>query len=232
MRTIDAFNEFVEFLEGYELESALSQVALKKNIKKVFKKYYSIIVLSNHFHQSIPWKDKKKAEIFLSYFKEAVSDICQSLFLASQGLYKPAYLCLRSGVENIFRCIGLSQDQAVLSLTSVFELIDLVGDTDLVKKGVEAKKAFRSLRGEYSALCGFVHTTSSSHMAQTDLVGVFPQFIAGDAERIFSRISKVCQDVTILAILISPRNFYKLHHRLLDDVCNSLPATFKRSLSG
>lgn len=160
-----------------------------------------------------------------------MSDLCQASFLAVQGFYKPAYLVSRSGIENFFKCIGIAEGQAVLSLTSVFELISVVRGTPFLQTDAVAMKLFDSLKLEYKTLCEHVHTASVSKMAHTDVVGSFPRFDDQYATEVFAMLTRLSLAVTQLLILKHDRAFRTLHHNHYDLVCDALPAQFKRYIN-
>ncbi|WAX97307.1 hypothetical protein N7E70_010840 [Aminobacter sp. NyZ550] len=224
----NAYAELRKFVTNYRLLEIFEQNDLEKSFKKSFKRTFPILIIERAINQSPPWKDKIKNENFSIYLKEAISDILQSFLLATQGMYKPGHLSLRSGLENFVKCIGLSQDQNVLSLTSVYELMDVVKDTAFISKDTEARKLFQTLRAEYTSLCGHVHTSSSMYMALTTVVGVFPRYVPNEAQKLLEQITRVSSAITKILILLFPNTFKLLHYKHHDAICDVLPKSFKR----
>lgn len=225
-----ASQELVSFLEGYKLEEVLRDPQLNQRLSQSFKKYYPLLLLEGGIDRKPPWSNNQKTEVFRLYFRESISDICQSLLLTVQGFYKPAQLSLRSGLENWVRCIGLAQDQGVLSLTSVFELMDLVKATPIVTSSKMSKQYFDTIRSRYSILCGYVHTTNASHMALTTAAGSFPRYISRDACLTFDAIDEVCSRVTWTFCLVAGDTYRGMHHSHFDIVSDSLPPKLKAAL--
>lgn len=226
-----AYDELLKFLEGYKLEGVFAKNDLGSSFKKSFKKVYPVLILERAIEKSGPFKDKTKSAKFNLYLYEAISDLMQSLMIGVQGFYKPALLTLRSALENCVKCIGLFEDQNVLSITSVYDLMDVVKDTNFVSTNAEAKRAFRQIRGEYADLCGYVHTSSAAHMALTKFAGKFPRALPKDAQNLFGRISSFSTQVTKILILMFTKQFRALHHTHFDTVCDALPLSFKRQLN-
>lgn len=226
-----AENELVLFLENFGLANIMATPALRTRLEKSFKRYYPLLILEQGIERKSPWTNKSKAEQFHLYFREAISDICQSLVLAVCGLYKPAQLSLRSGLENWVRCMGLAEDQSVLALKSTYELIELVKATPAFQDDDFAKQYFSTLRGRYANLCNYVHTSSVAHMALTTAAGAFPRFIEAEADNTFSAIDEVCTRMTYLFCILANRTYRGLHHRHFDIVNDALPRKLKAHLN-
>lgn len=224
-----AFDELWAFIEAYQLGVFIPATPLKRLTQQSFKRFYALRLLEHQAQINPPW-DTAKSGAFCLHLQESLSDFCQAFIMAVQGFYKPAYLSLRSAVENFFRCIGLAQDQAVLGMSSVFELIEIVKETSLPKTDKMGKKYVDALHNEYKNLCGYVHTATAAHMALTTLAGSFPRFIAVDAVPCFASLGKVSERMLGILCLLLPATFRNLHHIHFDIVCDALPATAKRHI--
>ncbi|WP_154721150.1 hypothetical protein [Ciceribacter sp. T2.26MG-112.2] len=223
--------EFVDFLRKFDLGPISETPKLQSNIGKCFRYYYPLLLLEAHFPKKTPWKKKDKNEEFHLYFREAISDICQSIFLASSGFYKSSQLTLRSGLENWMRCLGLAEDQAVLALKSTYELLDLVGSVPAIKDNKIAKGYFNDLRSRYASLCGYVHTANASHMALVIAAGEYPRYVEKEADETFAAISEVCSKILYLFCIVAEKTYRGLHHRHFDLVSDALPKTLKKALN-
>lgn len=229
--TKDALQEFIDFIRDFDLKSTLKDQNLKKSVQKCFKYYYPLLILETQFENKSPWKNKEKNNNFHLYFREAISDICQSIFLACSGFYKASQLSLRSGLENWVRCLGLATDQAVLALKSTYELLDLVGSVPIIKDGKLAFGYYNTLRSRYGALCGYVHTTNASHMALVIAAGEYPRYLVKEADETFEAIAEVCSRMLYLFCIIAEKTYKGLHHRDFDLVSDALPRTLKKALN-
>lgn len=226
-----AGDELVLFLENFGLTEIMATPALRTRLEKSFKRYYPLLLLEQGIGHKPPWTKKEKVDQFHLYFREAISDVCQSLVLSVCGLYKPAQLSLRSGLENWVRCMGLAEDQSVLALKSTYELLDLVKATPAVKSNDLAKQYFSTLRARYATLCSYVHTSSAAHMALTTAAGAFPRFIEAEASNTFDAIDEVCTRVTYLFCIQAERTYRGLHHTHFDMVSDALPRKLKAHLN-
>jgi len=219
--------ELLNFLSEFNLAEILKHQQLKDRIVRTFRFYYPLLLLENELSVHPQWPQKSKVEQFQLYLREAISDICQAIVLTASGFYKPAQLTLRSGLENWLRCLGLAEDQVVLTLKSVFELIELVKSIPAISDNKFAKEYFSTLRNRYALLCGFVHTSNASHMALTTVAGAYPRYLKTEAAETFSAIDEVCSRMVYLFCIIAPKTFRGLHHSHFDIVSDALPKKLK-----
>jgi hypothetical protein len=229
-----ALAELISFLEAYSLGKTIaSNREFKTLLRSLYKRHHALLVWHTDLHAREVWEGNgEKDATFREYLGEATSDVCQSVLLFAQGLYKPAYLVLRSAIENFIRCIGIAGDQAVLSLSSVFELMAVVRDTRVVRQSTTLLAAFDKLRRVYGELCSYVHSSEHEYMSLTAYLGVYPRFNEQNA----SDFAKVCRDVIVsfcgaLTLLFSVR-FRELHHRDMDVIADILPRQVKSELYG
>lgn len=226
-----AFGELEDYLSSYSMKAVDSKPEMRAIARPAFKKFYPILLLNKYVSDVEIWNQRDKSTNFETYLREVVSDILQAFVLGSQGFYKPSYLILRSGLENFIRCIGISQDQSVLSLTSVFELIKVAKDTPFVNSNAHLKKAFAELQSEYVALCQHVHTATTSHMAHTSFVGVYPRFVKVDAVKLYESISRTSANILKILTWVLRAHLKKMHHMHYDTVCDALPKKFKQAIN-
>ncbi|MFD1694328.1 hypothetical protein [Roseibium aestuarii] len=230
-KTKTAELEYSQFLRSFNIGPLLDDARLQSHISKVFKHYYPLLILEANLSKKPSWKIKEKNEQFHVYFREAISDICQSIFLASTGLYKSSQLSLRSGLENWMRCLGLSQDQAVLALKSTYELLDLVSSVPAIKDDKIVYGYFNVLRSRYALLCGYVHTSNAAHMALVTASGEYPRYLEKEANETFGAISETCSRVLYLFCIVAEKTYRGLHHRDFDLVSDALPKSLKKALN-
>lgn len=223
--------EYLEFLKAFDISPVLEGEEIGRHVGKIFKHYYPLLILEANFSKKQTWRNREKNEQFHLYFRETISDICQSVFLASTGLYKASQLSLRSGVENWIRCLGIAENQAVLAIKSTFELIALVSSVPSIVNNRIASAYFNVLRSRYASLCGYVHTANAAHMALITASGEYPRYIEKEASETFGAISEVCSRVLYLFCIVAEKAYRGLHHRDFDLVSDALPRTLKRALN-
>src|SRR6266700_3800121 len=148
-----ATNELIQYLISYNLVKLLDNPKLKSGVRSGYRRYHGLLIWHANLAQGAIWKgEENKEKNFRLYLEECTSDLCQSMFLSFQGLYKPGYLLMRSAVENTFRLVGIYDDQNVLSLMSVYELIAVVKTTNAIKSSPNATKQLGRLISAYAEL--------------------------------------------------------------------------------
>ena len=225
--------ELEEYLENYRFDRVKNRVKRKNFHKSFYKRYHALLILLSDIKSRKPsnFKDHAQYLKFLTYFKECVSDVCQANFLWNQGLYKPSYLVLRSGIENFFKCIGIYESQEILDLKSVFEIIHVIQETKIIKKNDQTHKAFQNLHRIYINLCLYVHTSTIQHMSLTIAVGVFPRFKASEAEQGMKIIRDTTKWCCSLLCFMFPDQYRTMHYKSLDIIADILPPATKRKLT-
>lgn len=222
----NGFSDLWEFLSAYRLDESVEDQSFKAALKRCHKATFPLLV----WRATI--KDKPASgyfdEDFKRYFNETVSDASTSLFLFCNGLYKAAHLSLRAGLENAFRAFGLVSGQKVLSLTSVYELIELVGECDVVQKHKVSTSEYSKLRSQYSNLCKYVHTASDEHMSLLGALNELPNHSTEKIINYTSAITTSCASINtiITAFLIS--DFRKMHHQHRDAVLAGISPSMRK----
>jgi hypothetical protein len=233
MRPVDvSFDELVDFMKAYELEAIAKDEKLLADLKSAYRRYRALLVWHHYLSHSAAWEtNASRRTTFLDFYTECVSDAAQSILIASQGMYKPAHLILRSAVENHFKCVGILHGVNVTTITNVFSLIDAVKETAVAKSTNAGKNHFQWLRAEYSRLCSHVHTANQLHMAKTNLLGIFPRYDRSNAVPFFSGLTTVSTSIVALNCLMLLSSFRKMHHTNFDQICDILPKSTRTELA-
>jgi hypothetical protein len=227
-----ALTELLTFLENYSLrETIVDNKPLKALVRSLYKRHHALLVWHVNLEQREIWEgNTTKDTAFRQHLKESTSDVCQSILVFSQGLYKPSYLMLRSAVENFLKCVAIAENQAVLSLTSVFDLMAVVKDTPAISGSANLRTSFRNLRRIYAELCSYVHSSDHEFMSLTAYLGEYPGFdnikSADYVKSCRSAIVSMCSMLTLLF----PTRLREFHHRDLDFVADILPKNVKHEL--
>lgn len=227
----EAADELITFLSAYTLATLLANPKYKASLRSGYRRYHALMIWHANLAQGAIWQgEQDKERNFIVYLEECTSDLCQSMLMSLQGLYKPAYLLLRSGVENFFRVVGIYDDQNVLSLTSVYELIAVVKTTKSVKSSSNSKKQIVKLVAAYAELCNHAHSSGERYMSLENLVGNFPGFNEkrnGDYQALFRTV--VVSICSILCLLFRVQ-FLRMHHRSIDFISDVLPKDIRREI--
>ena len=195
MRSRDkkAFADLENYLIEYDLVSIAKDSDFASSNKGVFRRLLPLFIWHAIITKSRIWpKEEEKEELYKLYFSEALSDVAQAYILGVQGFSKPSRLILRSAVENYIRCVGIANDQAVLSVTVVRELFNIVQELPIVKSGREIPKQFASLRQLYTNLCNYSHTSSPDFMSLQNFLGRFPIYERMITQSNFDDINLFC----------------------------------------
>lgn len=234
MRQVDvSLQELLDFLAAYKLGSVASEEKLRADLKSAYRRYRSLLIWHHYLSHSAAWEtNAQRRASFLDYYTECVSDAAQSILIASQGMYKPAYLILRSAVENHFKCIGILHGVDVLAIANVFSLIDEVKKTSVATATTAGKNHFQWLRAEYGRLCEHVHTANHLHMAKTNLLGIFPRYDRATAAAFFSgSLTTVSTSIAALNCLMLVHAFRKMHHTNIDQIFDVLPKATRAEIA-
>jgi hypothetical protein len=223
--------ELQTFLGGYNLTVVTNSEEFQRELAKVYKYYHALLVWQVVVKRTTPSHlSPPEYQDFCLFFDESLSDMCQSVFLWTQGLYKPCYLILRSSVENFFRVIGIYEHEGILNLKSTYELIDAIKSTPLVKQSSNIDKLFGQLHQDYKTLCQHVHTASQKQMSLTTAVGVFPKFDPQESLLASKQLSKIIKTYCAFLGFMFRSEYNKLHHSELDIISDILTASTRREL--
>lgn len=227
----EGLKELQTFLEDYNLKKVMGLKEHQQKLTYIYKCYHALLVWQVVLKRITPSQlTQDEYQTFCLFFDECVSDMCQSVFLWNHGLYKPNYLMLRSSVENFFRCIGFYEHQAILELSSTFDLIAVIKNTPLVKQSTHLLKLFQQLHQSYKMLCQHVHTSTQTHMSLTTAVGVFPKFDKEEASLASEQIRKNIIAYCAFLGFMFRSEYKKLHHSELDIISNILSPSIRREL--
>jgi hypothetical protein len=224
---VSAFNEMESFLQEYELETIATKTQVRDDLRRLFKKYYPILIWDTHISSNKLWDDKNKSDTFNTYFAEMISDLCQSVLLFTHGMYKPSLLILRSAVENFFRCCCIMYDKDITKLTSVFELIAAVKAIKAIKDDKHVIRHIENLHQAYGELCGYVHSSGAQYMSQKKMFGSFPHYSEKEATKITTLLTGFCTNVSsVLSVTLTPL-LLSFHHTHQDLVLDALSKELK-----
>jgi hypothetical protein len=225
-------SDLLEYLSKYNLNKIVASPKHKALLKSIIKRYLALVTWQAELKSKKPsgFKSPEDLKQFHLYFEETISDICQSIFLWSQGLYKPASLILRSGIENFLKCIGLYDNQKILNLSSTYDLIAIIKDTQVITSTTHSRREFVKIHQQYKELCSSVHTSNSNHMSLTTAIGKFPQFNESKAKSLAKRYKVILISICTLLCFMFPRGYKKMHHKNLDVISDILSKSVKEKI--
>ncbi len=218
-----ALEEYEAFIANYVLVKVSNNSKRKTELQSIFKRYFSFLIWY-YYIQSNRISPRHFPRKFKTYFVESASDVCQSLLLWNQGLYKPALLILRSGVENLFRAILLLNGVKLKGISTVFQLI---ASLKALTKDTESHALIVSLAAQYESLCGDVHSNARANMSLTAAAGVYPRYRHASSQRFSKLFTNICRDIIALLSLQLKTQINRMHHRHRDLLFDSLPKKVK-----
>lgn len=166
------FEELIEFISKYSLKRNIENEKLKIILKSIHKKYYSLCVFVSEI--DLRFETEIKVDV-LNRIKETCSDISSCMLLFVHGMYKQAYMSLRSSIENFIKAIGCEECPCILEEKNVSTIFHKVKH----QKATEIKNSQTELdtvKECYSVLCAYVHTKCLNFMTHIDALNNFPYF--------------------------------------------------------
>ena len=151
----------------------------------------------------------------LDQISESFSDITSGFFAALHGLYKPAYMSLRSAVETFTRGVAGLYSTEAATTTSVYRLFELAKICDAFSGS--AKPHFDKLYNQYVQLCGFAHTSTPAHMIRNHAMSSFPKQDI-DHLRMWVRHHESTIQAILSILLFSNRAIYNRSSPQVQDV--------------
>lgn len=118
----------------------------------------------------------------------------------------------------------------MLSLTSVYELIEVIKECDVVKKTDLGKAEFSKLRQSYSDLCKYVHTASDEHMSMIEALNKIHIYEKKKLDAFASEFSSVCMAVTSIITVHFFEEFKEMHHKYHDGVLAGVTPSMRKQI--
>lgn len=238
-RVADAdFSALLAFLGKYSLSDELKSSAFLKVLRLIHRRHLALLILWAEFSSRIgngtpPRLDGINLVTLpvVELLQEAISDVSEGFFCASQGSYKAAHALLRSAVENFVRGCGSLSNPKIAGLTSVFQVFDesKIQPFFLTAQGV---RSFVSLRACYGKLCSYVHSAAPAHEVAVHALDYFPRHDAAALRQwqlLFDRVAKAILE----SILVSePALFLAIDFRNQDVISDLLSPASLRKIHG
>lgn len=224
-----AIDEVIKYLEDYDLSAASKNSKLHADIYSVNKRIMPLLIWQYDISETPVWpKSPRKSSDFSDYLTECISDLCQSILLISQGLYKPANLILRCCAENIFKMLAIYDDKGGKIPTSVYELIELIKQTTPIQSTPNARSAFIEIKACYRDLCKHVHSASKAHMSLNTTLNNFPNYSQGKSHGYVQQATNICLNLNILLCFLLKDRFFALHHTQRDQILSQIPRPVRK----
>ena len=139
-----------QFIEDYQISQDNLSSKQNEKYKSMHKKLFGFLVFTAEFKEQ---NINSNSNIF---FEETSSDLMLSLFCAIQGMYKPAKLQLRCGVENFLKALLVINTPQIVTETSVYTIF-FFSSEDKHFSGKIGDMVLQKIHNDYVCLCHTVH---------------------------------------------------------------------------
>jgi hypothetical protein len=180
-RLIDKdFSRLATFLNQYSLADVLTSRVREQLVKRGHKYSLAALQIWAAAEQSaqtgkfkIMGTPLQVGSPHFDQLAESFSDLTSAYFAALHGLYKPAHMSLRSGIETFIRGLtGLNSSEAA-STKNVYRLFEIASNSNVFQ--LDAKVHFDRIHQEYVELCGYTHSATTAHMVKNYAMSSFPK---------------------------------------------------------
>lgn len=224
------FSELLSFIENYNLSMIQGNKDYIEIIKRIHKRYYSLLVLYSEIkHQSpdLPIKNDEGSydeisNIFWEYLEESISELSTSFFILIHGCYKACKQIIRSALENLFKALGCLENIKTITLKKTYEIIGLASEISFFNKSDFEKNIHIGLKQIYGELCASVHTAKIENMQKVSSLGYFPTVDINLAKEVETVYINVVNYMLSIFSMMFKNSFHKMHHKNKDIVQNSL----------
>ncbi len=223
------FEELEKFIQGYGIAPSIDNADFVLKLKNGHKRLFGLLTFIAEIESTN--SDSNKFSIqSLSYFAEFGSDVSQAFFCWMHGAYKPAYLTLRSSIETFVKATVGTEDPAVLTEKSMYDLLDIATTSQAC--GELAKPHFSVIKGCYSDLCKIVHSATAAKFTQVNALRMFPKYEKEDATVFITQFVSLV-DRFLAVLLASNRELLsRMNYKNRQIVMETLTQEIKHSILG
>jgi hypothetical protein len=230
------FSELKSFINNYSLSSVCNDTRYIKLLSFIHKRYFSLLVFHSELEKdcysyvqfAYKFNEQSKTKL-ANYLKEAISDLGLSLFNWTHGAYKSSRLIMRSSIENIIRALCAIEDPSICEITVTYDLFEEASHLNIFNRASSSPN-LSSLKGNYTDLCGDVHTADISRMQHISALGYFPAFDFEKASRTARLFAQVSQRLLIALSLCFREFLFHMHPTNQDSIFHSLPRDIKEEI--
>ena len=232
------FDRLLEFIRQYSIKGMCQQEKILTQLKKGHRSYLSLLYLWSqiqnlHSQNLLVIYDKiipSDSKEIPHYIEESISDFGSGFTCCTHGNYKPAFMMLRSSIENYLRFIVSPFNDTAKTTTVINHLFEIAKTTPGFSD--EKHNLLSSLKQLYSELCAYTHTASLEHMTRIHAISNFPRFDESHFFKWNSLAEKTC-DCILKCTLLSNMKLYTTSHYTTKEVLeNILDKSFCRKLNG
>jgi hypothetical protein len=212
-----ALEDIKHFIDNLRLTSE----AAKPNdefSRALYRKFHAVLIW-DFFLDRAEFSDQLRL-----YAREAVADISTCYFLTLVGVYKPARLSLRSGIENALRVKIAGSGHDIATINNV---PDLVHAAKACAQTDAQSARLGSLYGMYGELCQTVHSAAIDYMALRVPFERISQFDAAEAQKNLEILGDVLRYINEIFYVDFQKYLYLIEYRNADLIRDAIEAKVK-----
>jgi hypothetical protein len=198
---------FIEFLRDYNLSDQLNNQKYLEHLKTMHKKAYGYILFIAEL--DIMFEETLNEDILKS-FKEAGSDIMQSIFCWANGAYKPAKLLLRSALETYVKASVGFQSGEIFEEKSIYKIFETAKESNFYKSEI-GNRNYHIIHDAYKVLCMTAHNSLSIDLGSINSMKLLPRFDTKISNEFKSLFLKVLEAKLANLLLNFHVEFHKMH---------------------
>lgn len=198
------FEKVIQFYNNYSMSDVTTQEGIEKQLKCMHRKLYSYMIFLG---------EQENAGVFdettLAYQKEVVSDMIMAFFCWSNGVYKPAKLLLRSGIENFVKAMVYTYCPDIIQNKNVYEVFEIAKKQRPFLDTYSAMH-FNNIHAKYADLCAIVNG-SMDKLASVGGLIQFPCYDVTEANETYDDYIKVIDEYLVCVYYIYYDQIYMMH---------------------
>lgn len=228
------FSEFLNFVSTLSMDIITNDAAAIAEIRRAHSQLLALLTatgeLASHQGSVIQQFSEHYSDIGKRYLDEVVSDSSEFIVCVLLGLCRSSGGTLRSAIESYLKVFSAKEQPLILQRTSVPDVFKDAAGVTFFSSDI-GKIVIGELKGTYSELNAYVHTTSDAHMFGAMAVGSFPRWSEKNARLIdiFVRVVRLF----LYGIVGTRRDLYdRFDHRNKVIINRAMTRTQRRSAMG
>lgn len=218
------FECVMDFLKSYNIKDVCNDDNFHRSYKKIHKKQFSLLIFSSEINELLLGNDSCIFRI-----KETYSDIAISSFLLVHGMYKQAYMSLRSSIENFLKSICCTSNPSVLTDKSVYSIFEKTKELDYFKNK-DLNDMFNELNSCYEKLCHYTHTATTVNMSNLSALNSIPMYDLSKVNEFTNLFNRVTSNILLIYICIHRELFYSMNQSNRIAILESFSTSTRRKI--
>jgi hypothetical protein len=231
------FSNLEKYLAEYRVAPSLGANNRSVLFKRAHRQVLAALQIWSHLESLIASEEAAVAGIKIAAGSESQSLVCEyfsdltgALACVCHGLYKPANILLRSGIENLVRGLASLSSLEARETTSVFRLFEIASSTTPFI-GLCAP-FFQTLQQVYGDLCSFVHSATPSHRSSVNNISSLSRHDTGKLKEFVNYLERINKSAVSILALTERRVYLDALPRVRDLLDDVLPTAVRLEVLG